>query len=280
MLVLWVLILLGLIAAGFLRDSRQATNLARNIIENAKAEALADAGISRAMLGLLDGDSATAWRADGTPYRIALADGLIEVRVFDEGGKVNLNRTPAPILMGLFEAVGLDSDQARALVDAIHDFQDADHERGVAGAEDPDYLAAGREAGAKDAPFDDTEELMQVLGMTREIHDAISPYITVHSRRSRINLLTASDLVLRAIPNMKPEQLEKILADRSTRPLNRVRIDVVTVRAEAVTHAGGAFTREAVLSRSGDAERPFIVVAWRQSSRPASTLTGAGTANQ
>lgn len=265
MLVLWVLILLGLVAASFLRESRLGTNLARNITENAKAEALADAGINWAMLGLLDTNPATSWHADGKLYRFALGDGIIEVRMIDESGKVDLNRAPAPILLGLLQATGITPDMASSLADAIYDFRDADNDPRPSGAEDPDYHAAGLHAGAKDAPFDDTEELMQVLGMAREVHDAISPYVTVHAGRSRINLLTAPDFVLNAIPNLTPEQLEKIQADRAEGArLQRVRLDVVTVRAEARTSGGGAFVRQAVLKRSGDAINPFRVLEWRQ----------------
>lgn len=279
LMVLWVLILLGLIAASFVRETRLGTSLARNITENAKAEALAEAGIQRAMVGLLDPDPATRWRADGAAYQFALGDGMVVVRIEDEGGKVDLNRAPAPILLALLETVGADPEKARALADAIYDFRDPDQERRAAGAEDADYLAAGLEAGAKDAPFDDTEELMQVLGMTREIHDAVSPYITVYSRRGRINLLTAPEFLLRAIPNLKPEQLEKILADRADAArLDRVRADVVTVRAEAVTRGGGAFIREAVLRASGEAEQPFTILDWRQTWRSTPDLGETGTA--
>lgn len=51
--VLWVLMLLSLVAANFTYTARTEINLARNQIENAEAEALADAGIYRAILALL-----------------------------------------------------------------------------------------------------------------------------------------------------------------------------------------------------------------------------------
>lgn len=53
MTVLWVLMLLALIAASFIRTTRTEVNLTRNLIENAEAEALADAGVYRAVLALL-----------------------------------------------------------------------------------------------------------------------------------------------------------------------------------------------------------------------------------
>ncbi len=51
--VLWVLVLLSLVAANFTYTARTEVNLTRNQIENAEAEALADAGIYRAILALL-----------------------------------------------------------------------------------------------------------------------------------------------------------------------------------------------------------------------------------
>ncbi len=43
--VLWVLMLLSLVAASFMATTRLEINLTRNLIENAKAEALANAGV-------------------------------------------------------------------------------------------------------------------------------------------------------------------------------------------------------------------------------------------
>ena len=43
--VLWVLMLLSLMAASFMKTTRTEVNITRNLIENAEAEALADAGV-------------------------------------------------------------------------------------------------------------------------------------------------------------------------------------------------------------------------------------------
>ena len=43
--VLWVLMLRALVAASFTKTARTEINLARNLIESAKTEALADAGV-------------------------------------------------------------------------------------------------------------------------------------------------------------------------------------------------------------------------------------------
>ncbi len=51
--VLWVLVLLSLIAASSTKTTRTEINVTRNIIDNAKAEALADAGVYQAIYALL-----------------------------------------------------------------------------------------------------------------------------------------------------------------------------------------------------------------------------------
>lgn len=264
LLVLWGLILLGLVAASFLRETRVDTTLARNIAENAKAEALADAGVQRAMLALLDPEPETAWRADGRPYRFAFGEGEVRIQIQDEGGKIDLSQSPPAMLVNLFEAVGTDSETALRLADEIQDYVDRDHDRRPAGAEDPDYVAASRREGAKDAPFDRKEELMKVLGMTQRLYQAIAPYVTVYSERGDINVMTAPDAVLRIIPNLTAQQRDQIMSARSSLVARDAqRIEAATIHAEATTRAGGRFIREAVIRRSDRTDSPFEVLDWR-----------------
>jgi general secretion pathway protein K len=138
--VLWVLVLLSLIAASFTRTTRTEVNLTRNLIDNAEAEALAEAGVYRAVLGLLAGqraidfggdleqvlqgrpasrealarrpevemarantlDPREGWRVDGTVYAWAFAGGEVRVSIQDEAGKIDLNAASDELLRGLF----------------------------------------------------------------------------------------------------------------------------------------------------------------------------------
>jgi general secretion pathway protein K len=67
------------------------------------------------------------------------------------------------------------------------------------GAEDPDYEAAERHYGAKDAPFESVAELEQVLGMTPALYAKVAPDLTVFSGRTRPDPAFASAGVLRAM---------------------------------------------------------------------------------
>jgi general secretion pathway protein K len=234
--VLGALVLLSVIAAAFVTETRTETKLARNAVENAKARALADAGVHRAILDLLDtpggedeeeedeedeedrapGPAAVAgWRVDGTVYRWTFAGEEVLISVQDETGKIDLNRAQDELLRGLFESVGVEAERATALVDAIADFRDEDDLTRPSGAEDDDYRAAGLAWGAKDAPFETVAELQRVLGMTRELYEQVAPVLTVYARRPGFNPLFALRGVLLAVPGIDEQLVDGYLVLRA-----------------------------------------------------------------
>lgn len=264
--VLWGLAILSIIAAAFLADTRSQGTIARNLMENAKAQALADAGVYRAIAGILSIDPAIAWRADGTAYQLSLGEGEVLITIADEGGKVDINRAQDRLLRGLFEGSGMPENDAAALIDAIRDFADRDDDRRPAGAEDDDYVAAGLEWGAKDAPFEAVEELQQVLGMSRPLYDRLAPFLTVYSGRAQVNPVVAPREVLMAMPGLGEEQVDALLARRAEAGDARARSvgTAFTIRAAAVTSGGGQFIREAVVQRTADRRNPYLIREWRQ----------------
>ncbi len=165
--VLWVLVLLSVMAGDFLRESRSQTQLARNLLENARARALAEAGVHRAIFDLLDPKG--QWQVDGTVYGFPFGEGKVSVSIQDEGGKINLNRARDELLQGLFVVFDLDEEAAAHLVDAIADFRDPGDRRRLNGAEESDYRAAGLPYRPKNAPFEAVDELHQVIGIKRKL---------------------------------------------------------------------------------------------------------------
>ena len=150
--VLWVLMLLTLIAASFMATTRLEINLTRNLIENAEAEALADAGVYRAIWDLLTPTSA--------------------------GGRPLLN---SPQFERFLRESGEPVEQTRRMI-----------ERDLRAKTGEDFSAVSAENdrkpwrvdGAKDAPFEAVQELQQVLGMTPLLYSRLEPLMTV----SRSNL--------------------------------------------------------------------------------------------
>ncbi len=274
--VLWGLTILSIIAAAFLADTRGQSVVTRNLLENAKAQALADAGIYRAIAGILSIDPSIAWRSDGSRYQMALGEGQVVITVVDEGGKVDLNRAQDRLLSGLLQVFGVPEEQVPALIDTIRDFADRDDDPRPFGAEDGDYLAAGLDWGSKDAPFESVEELQQVLGISRPLYDRLAPFLTVYSGRAQINPVVAPREVLMAMPGLGEEQVNALLARRESEDGTRVRSvgTAFTIRAEAVTDGGGRFIREAVVQRTADRRDPYLIREWRQrwASQPAAEV--------
>jgi general secretion pathway protein K len=279
--VLWIATLLAVMAASFVSTSRTEARLARNQLENAKAQALADAGVQRAALGLLELEPERVWRPDGRVYGFALGEGEVEVRVRDEDGKIDLNEGPIELLAGLLRALELEPEAAQALAERIGDFRDPDEDASPLGAEDPAYLAAGLSEGAADRPFVSEAELVRVLGMTEALYRRVRPHVTVHSGTDGVDPTRATRPVLEALPGITPAVVERLFgAEQDGDPLAAVEDDTVlaqidlywlpsreavfTVRSEARTAGGGRFVREAVIELDGSPERPFLVHAWRQ----------------
>jgi general secretion pathway protein K len=264
--VLWVVTILALVAAVFMRETRTEIALTRNLAAEAKAEALAEAGVNRAILILLGLDDTIPWRVDGTAIAFSYGGGTVQLSLQDEGGKIDLNRAGDTVLQGLFTSVGVGQDAAQHLVDAIADFRDADGLRHLNGAEDAEYARAGLPYDAKDAPFAATDELLQVFGMTPELYARVAPYVTVYSPRRDVNLATAPAAVLNALPYLSPDRVRSILEQRAAGDGTgrRFRVIAVTVLVEATTAEGGRVTREVVLRRSGSGGRPFDIVKWRR----------------
>ena len=242
--VLWVIVLLAAMAISFVGTIRTETTVTRNLVDNAGAQALADAGIYRAILALyhsfeevgtggsailaaLDDEAAGAnpgeddsgvaldggeLRFDGRPYTWSFAEGIVRFAIQSEAGKIDLNAAREELLLGLLRANGV--EQPEVLIDRIADFRDPDKERRSQGAEDADYENAGRNQGAKDAPFDSVEELQQVLGVSRTLYERLAPALTVYSEARGIDPLTAPPEALRALPEIDPSVVEALLVER------------------------------------------------------------------
>jgi general secretion pathway protein K len=211
--VLWVLVLLSLLAANLSQGSRSNAQLAQNLVAATQGRYASEAGMQWALWNLQQAPD-EQWLADGSVQLLLLDDIPVRVALQDESGKIDLNAAPVELLGGLFLAAGMDSATADAMADAIMDWRDDDDLRRLNGAEDDDYLAAGREDGAKDAPFDKIEELQLVLGMTADIYRRVKGSVTVLSGMPAINPLFAPRLALLALPGADEGTVDQYIEQR------------------------------------------------------------------
>jgi general secretion pathway protein K len=201
LLVMWMIVLLTALVGAFALTAKIEGLQGRVLHRGVIADQAARAGMEYALLRVADPDPKRQWRPDGQPYKWEFDGAQVEVALTDENGKIDLNQADAALLTSLFVQVGgLEQPEAEKLASAVLDWRDPDGlTQPAGGAEDPDYAAAERHYGAKDAPFESVAELEQVLGMTPALYAKLAPDLTVFSGRTRPDPAFASSGVLQAM---------------------------------------------------------------------------------
>jgi len=237
MLVLWALASLTIIAVGLTTAQRTESTLAANQLAGARFHALAEAGVSWAILNLLTpatiiDEETEVWVPDGMLRSWSFAGATLQIRVFNEASRVDLNTADRDLLEALLRAVALGKgkaeEKANALADAIEDWRDADDLSELNGAEDKEYTDAGYPYGAKDGPFESLDELQLVLGVDRDLYRTLLPALTVNGiaepnhRYSPPLVLAALEALGRRTPD-EASDADGNAVDRGG-PLYRVRV--------------------------------------------------------
>jgi len=290
--VLWVVALLAVLAIGILHTGRTDAQLARNLVEAAQAEALADGAIEVALAGLMAPPEAGGWRRDGATYGWRAGGGEVRVRVTEEAGKIDLNAATVDLLAALLQAAGAEVVEAERLAAAIVDYRDEDRLPGPGGAEDPDYLRAGANHGARDAPFFVVDELQQVLGLSTTLYRRIAPALTVHTGRQYPVGASAPRLVRGALMIEDPDADAELLPAEELAPGFDIEVGSTTpallggeaagtntssdgeevpllIRSEARLDGGARFVREAIAVPVPDTPAaPYLILEWRQGADP------------
>ncbi|WP_020680076.1 general secretion pathway protein GspK [Marinobacterium rhizophilum] len=247
--VLWVLVLLSLLAANLSQGSRSNAKLAQNLVAATQGKYASEAGMQWALWNLQQPEE-NQWLADGGTQLLQLDDIQVRVALQDESGKIDLNAAPVELLSGLFVAAELDGATADALADAVMDWRDEDDLRRLNGAEDDDYLAVGREDGAKDAYFEEVEELQLVLGMTPDIYQRVKSSVTVLNGLPSINPLFAPRLALLALPGADEGTVDQYIEQRRRNQLDGLEQPEAPVPTSQYVSQGRAGVNYTVLAEA------------------------------
>ncbi len=278
--VLWVTALLAALAAAAGSSSRTDAILARNQLESAKAEAMADGGIHFAINKMLTADKATALSSDNKIRQFAVGGGQVSIFIEDEDSKIDLNNAPLALIAGLFRATGVDTDLAWVLANRIGEFRDGYERSIVAGANKLDNRDARLFTGLTDQAFLVTDDLRSMINMPSDLYNKVAPYVTVYSRAKGVDLQFAPEMVLKNLPGMTPDIRQRLEAASPHKDLHHLipwealqtmepylvpsRQIFFTIRALAETAGGGRFVRKAVVQLKADSTRPFFVHEWQR----------------
>jgi general secretion pathway protein K len=225
MLVLWVIVVLGAIAASVVTKAREALDVARTVRNRATARYAAESGVAAAKVRLEElyaqsstpeARAAVFSQFDEEATRVgerALGTARYQVVVVDLSSRVDLNQAAPTLLLGLFGQVVGERD-AQALVDALVDWRDRDRRARPGGAEAAQYAAAGSPFEPPNGPLWRLDELTRIRGFSDSIADLLAPYITVRGV-GRINLNTAPRPVLAALPQLGAEGADAVIAARA-----------------------------------------------------------------
>ncbi|SEG04885.1 type II secretion system minor pseudopilin [Marinobacterium lutimaris] len=274
--VLWVLLLLSLIATNLSLSGRGFARQTQNTEQGVQAAQAADGGLNWVVWNLQQG---RGWLADGSEHQLLLGKAALSVALYDESGKLDLNAAPSELLDALLEPAIVDNGQRAALVAAIEDWRDADDLVRLNGAEEADYLAAGRERGPANAPFNRVVELLQVLGMDLSIYQQVSPNLTVMTRSQTINPQVASFEVLMTLPNASESVVRAYIDNRRLAWDNELDLPELPFNADpyvSVAQTGRFYTSitRAVISPTTDLKRVVLITRGGQSPKmePVDTL--------
>ncbi len=234
LLVLLVLALISVLVLTWAQEWRTELQLAANFREASQCRRLAEAGVYYALGKLLEAKSvetsafnlnsqeaaaqlAAAWQGDRSPHQLKLPGGLVEVRMEDEGGKINLNQVNEGTMANLFTSIGFPQAQIPIMVDSIQDWRTRGDQPRPNGAKSGYYLGLEPPYVARNGPFEVVEELSWVRGFEGSpMIPRLGEWLTVQETQG-INLNTAPPEVLVAI-GIPPDVAQAIIAAREQAP--------------------------------------------------------------
>ncbi|MDD4091626.1 MAG: type II secretion system protein GspK [Smithellaceae bacterium] len=234
MIVLWVATLLIVISFAFSMMVRSEVFSTITFKEQAENKYLAEAGMNRAILEIFyrnanknnttNLDEMEIYPTDGSFHSGQTGEGHYQFAGMDETGKININLltdSTALTLANLLMNLGVEKTRVDTIIDSILDWKDGDDLHRLHGAESDYYMSLPNPYKAKDANFENLDELLLVKGMTRDIlygeegRPGLIKYLTIYSSSVQINIYAASLDVLRAIPLMTDEILQSIINYRT-----------------------------------------------------------------
>jgi general secretion pathway protein K len=213
-LVLWILLLVTISTGAYTLMARMDQLEAHTVLSSTRARMAAEAGMNLAVLALRDPDETTRILPDGRPYLLDFQGVLVEVRVTDERGKLDINTADEQTLVQMLSGHGLEEADAQLLAAAIMDWVDVDEIERANGAELGAYEAAGLSIGPGNRKFIMIEEILQVLGMPWELYVRMAPGLTVFAESGLPDPAYAPVEALLALPDMTEEEASSFVEER------------------------------------------------------------------
>jgi general secretion pathway protein K len=237
--VLCMVMLMSVLLLGFHYKARMGLRCVDDFRKSEQARQCARAGFNIAIAAFrssTDSHTNTPWLSLLSGERtFVVGEGTCEVTVRGETGKLNvnllkdksgkLNRVAIERILRLFDLLNCQKgDYAQinySLAPALIDWTDRDDEVTILpfvrcqaeGAERGDYGRLDSSGLCRNGPFETTEEILLVKGMTPEIFERLSDYVTVYGD-GKVNVNYAPALVLQTLSEEMDTALAQRIVDR------------------------------------------------------------------
>jgi general secretion pathway protein K len=234
LIVLWVVVLLLTIALSFSVMARTEIFSTLTFKEQMENKYLAETGLQRGIVELFYRAAnknrealfveEKIFRTDGTTYIGKLENGSYKLSMTDESGKININTltdSSGIVLNNLLVNLGIEKETADTIVDSILDWKSPTGLHRLHGADSSYYSSLPNPYKAKNANFDNLEELLLVKGVTPDIlygnvqRPGLIRFMTIYGNATRININAAAPELLKAIPFISADAVQKIIVLRS-----------------------------------------------------------------
>ncbi len=248
-MVLWVVAILSVIVLEFSFAMRTEVNIANHYKEELQLYAMAEGGVQRAVAELIYKHDARVqqmrktlkpeevppekmeWVPDGRPYLLPFDQGVCEVKVMSEAGKININIVSESMLRKIIENLGLEGEEKDVVVDSILDWKDSNDLHRVNGAENDYYQSLEEPYDCKDGNLDSIEELLLVRGVTPDLFHGkkgikkegegvvadrvgLKDIFSIYSTGEQIDINSATPVVLRLVLGIPAEVARLIVKAR------------------------------------------------------------------
>lgn len=272
----WAVGLLSLLIVTYVVSSRARSMEAFAALARARAQSASHSGVMLAIRDLsldLDagdaptrGPAALKWTKDGSARVCSPGDDfVIQSRVFDEGGKIDLN-TSAPELLTRFLASALsDPTLARDLARLLLERRNAN-----SGSANQPAAPASPATPNRSRAFASIYDIDRVATLPADSLTRILPHVTVHSRASGIDPEVAPIALLRLLAgtlvnNATRQAIIKALPPAYVTPSAK-KYFLVSVLATSET--GAAHQRDALVELARGSGSAFKIHEWREPSPP------------
>jgi general secretion pathway protein K len=267
--VLWTIALLSGLAMAASTTFRTFVGVMSVHGDRLKADALFTAGLEVA--------AGVIGRMDETPLRdlesrLALPGGTVQVRLADEGGRIDAGKAPAELLASLFRSLGArDADGIAQRISAWRTADDGQPRPGT--SEEEPQLPPEAEW-----PFSDVRQLARIPGVPPEVVAAAAPLLTVYGNVT-VNPLTAPPEVVAALPGIDASRLRSFLEMRRRFPTDAPRLQAalgpaqqyaaasprraVSVHLTATLEDGFAAAALAVIVVFPNDREPYRILSWK-----------------